>query len=112
MSNVISTRMKKEEIEILNRISDKEHIDRSALMRKFILQQISEYKMKEAAEKYRKGVVSLAEAATMAKVSIYEMIEYCQREKITAPSPSDEEIAEEFESAGIIFSNIKEGKIE
>ncbi|MHA1610888.1 MAG: hypothetical protein ACTSYU_02450 [Promethearchaeota archaeon] len=111
MSNVISTRMKKEEIEILNRISNKEHIDRSALMRKFLLQQITEYKMKNASEKYRKGVVSLAEAATMADVLIYDMIEYCQREKITAPSLSEEEMLEEFESANIIFSKIKEGKI-
>ncbi len=103
--------MKKEEIDILNKISDKEHIDRSALMRKFLLQQITEYKMKDASEKYRKGVVSLAEAATMANVSIYEMIEFCQREKITAPSPSEKEIVQEFEDANTIFSEIREGKI-
>ncbi|MHA1672836.1 MAG: UPF0175 family protein [Promethearchaeota archaeon] len=66
--------------------------------------------LREASEKYRKGIISLAEAATMANVSIYEMMEFCQREKITAPSPSEEEIVQEFDDANSIFSKIKEGK--
>jgi metal-responsive CopG/Arc/MetJ family transcriptional regulator len=80
MSDVISTRLKKEEIEELNEISAKEHLDRSALMRKFLLQQIKEYRLKNVSEKYRKGIISLAEAATLAKVTIYDMMEYCKRE--------------------------------
>lgn len=37
--------------------------------------------MREAGEKYRKGIVSLAEALPLAKVSICEMMEHVDREK-------------------------------
>ncbi len=85
MTEIISTRLKKEEIDELNRISEKEHIDRSALVRKFLIRQVQEYKMRDMAERYRKGFVSLAEAATAAGASIYEMMDYLDREKITPP---------------------------
>ena len=110
MSNVISTRMEKKEIEVLNQISAKEHIDRSALIRKFLLQQIKEYKMKEFSEKYRKGLTSLAETATLANVSIYEMMEFCQKELISPPSPSDEILEKERNDAKDIFQKIANGE--
>jgi predicted HTH domain antitoxin len=53
-------------------------------------------RLKEVGEKYRKGIVSLAEAATLAKVSIYRMMEYVEREKIQAPSLTDAEMEEEL----------------
>ena len=106
MANVISTRMKEKEIRILNEISKKEHIDRSSLMRKFLVQQIQEYNMKESAEKYRKGLVSLAEAASLADVSIYKMMEFCQREQITAPQPNEDEMIQEMKNAQQIFQNL------
>ena len=107
MANVISTRMKEKEIKILNEISKKEHIDRSSLIRKFLIQQIQEYKMKESAEKYRKGLVSMAEAASLANVSIYAIMEFCQREQITAPQPSENEIKQEMKHAQQIFKKLK-----
>ena len=42
-------------------------------------------KLKEAGEIYRKGLISLAEAATLAEVSIYAMMDYVEREKNSAP---------------------------
>jgi predicted HTH domain antitoxin len=105
MSNIVSTRLKKQEIEELNKISEKERIDRSALIRKFLLTQIAEYKMKDMAEKYRKGLVSLAEAATLAQVSIYDMMDYLQREKIQSPSLSEEEMEEELQNSQRILRN-------
>ncbi len=76
MTEIISTRLKKKEIDELNRISEKEHIDRSALVRKFLIRQVQENKMRDMAERYRKGLASLAEATTAAGVSIYEMMDY------------------------------------
>lgn len=107
MTEVISTRLKKKEIEILNRIAEKEHVDRSALLRKFLIQQINEYNMKDAAEKYRKGLTSMAESATLANVSLYEMMEYCQREKIRPPEPTDTELQREMDQAEKIFAQLK-----
>ena len=107
MTGVISTRLDEKEIEELNKISEREHIDRSSLIRKFLLAQIQEYRLKESGEKYRKGLVSMAEAATLAKVSIYRMIEYVEREKIQAPSLTDLEMEEDLKRTKKLFEEIK-----
>lgn len=107
MANVVSTRLDEKEIEELNQISEKEHMDRSSLIRKFLLVQIEEYRLKEVGEKYRKGLVSLAEAATLAKVSIYIMMEYIEREKIQSPSLTEAEMEEDLKRSKKVFEGIK-----
>ena len=42
MTDVVSTRLDEKEIEELNEISERERIDRSSLIRKFLLAQIQE----------------------------------------------------------------------
>ena len=95
--------MSEEEIELLNEIAEKENIDRSGLIRKFLIQQMKRYHLKKFAEFYRKGVISLQEAATAAKVSIYEMMEYVETEKIRPPVQSEEEILAEIEESSSIM---------
>jgi hypothetical protein len=51
------------------------------------------------AEYYRRGTLSLQEAATAARVSIYEMLDYVEREKIRPPIESPQEIEREFNHA-------------
>ncbi|MHA1689383.1 MAG: UPF0175 family protein [Promethearchaeota archaeon] len=110
MTNVISTRLDEKEIEELNKICEKEKVDRSALIRKFLLIQMKEYRMKNAAEKYRKGIISLAEAATMAKVSIYEMMEHLDRERIQSPSLTKEEMELELKKSEKLFEKLETQK--
>ncbi len=107
MTDVVSTRLDEKEIEELNQICEKERIDRSSLIRKFLLAQIQEYRLKDVGEKYRKGIVSLAEAATLAKVSIYKMMEYVEREKIQAPSLTEPEMEEDLKRSKKLFEEIK-----
>ena len=107
MTDVVSTRLDEKEIEELNQICEKERIDRSSLIRKFLLAQIIEYRMKDVGEKYRKGLISLAEASNLAKVSIYEMMEYIEREKIQAPSLSEEEMEEDLKKTKKLFKEMK-----
>jgi predicted HTH domain antitoxin len=107
MTDVVSTRLDEKEIEELNKISKEERLDRSALIRKFLLTQMKEYRMEKAGEKYRKGLVSLAEAATLAEVSIYEMMDYIEREKLQAPPLSEEEMEEELKESKKLFEKIK-----
>ncbi|TFF90360.1 MAG: hypothetical protein EU548_03420 [Promethearchaeota archaeon] len=63
--------------------------------------------LKEVGEKYQKGIVSLAEAATLEKVSIYRIREYVEREKIQAPSLTDAEMEEELKRSKQLFENIR-----
>ena len=108
MTDVVSTRLDEKDIEELNKICKKERMDRSSLVRKFLLNQIEEYRLKDAGEKYRKGLVSLAEAAILSKVSIYVMMDYVDREKIQPPSLTDLEMEEELKWAKKLFEEMNQ----
>jgi len=99
MSKTISTRIDEKDVEKLEKIAQKENIDRSALMRKFILQKIREYDIKQMSELYQKGIVSLQEAASQANISLYEIMEHVQKENIRPPDQTKEEIIAEIEDS-------------
>lgn len=99
MSKTISTRLNDKDVKKLEIIAKRENIDRSALIRKFILQMLKEYEIKRMAELYRKGIISLQEAASQASVSLYEIMEYFKRENIHPPDQSKEEIIAEIEQS-------------
>ncbi|MHA1727440.1 MAG: UPF0175 family protein [Promethearchaeota archaeon] len=96
MSKTVSTRLSEKEVAELEEIASKEKLDRSALIRSFVLHQLEEYKMKEKAKLYQKGIISLQEAATSASVSLYQMMDYLQREQIRPPTQTREEFREEI----------------
>ena len=103
MSKTISTRIDDETAEKLEKIAEKENIDRSALVRKFILQKLKEYDIEQMTKLYQKGVVSLQEAASQANVSLYEIMEYVQKENIHPPDQTKEEIIAEIEDSKKYF---------
>ncbi len=103
ISKTISTRIDDETAEKLEKIAKKENIDRSALVRKFILQKLKEYEIKQMTEFYQKGIVSLQEAASQANVSLYEIMEYVQKENIHPPDQTKEEIIAEIEDSKKYF---------
>ena len=96
ISKTISTRLSEEDVQKLEQIANKEKLDRSTLIRKFLLQKLEEYKIREFSELYRKGVVSLQEDATGASVPLYQMMEFVQKEKIRPPTQSREDFEEEI----------------
>nr|MDO8118986.1 ribbon-helix-helix protein, CopG family [Candidatus Sigynarchaeota archaeon] len=106
MSRTVSTRLEDDELRRLDEITAREHIDRSSLIRKFVLEQIKRYDMKIAADFYRKGLMSLQEAASSAKVSIYEMMEHVQQERIRPPVQSSDEIEKDIAESGVIFKRM------
>ena len=99
MSKTVSTRLEDDIVSKLDNITKKEKIDRSSLIRKFILEQIAQYEMRRVGELYRKGLVSLQEAATQANVTIYEMMDFLQKEKIRPPLESSDEISSGIEKS-------------
>ncbi|MHA1518967.1 MAG: hypothetical protein ACTSRK_02175 [Promethearchaeota archaeon] len=99
MSKTVSTRLNEKELNKLDEISSKENLDRSTLIRKFVIEQIKNYEMKKMGEFYRKGIVSLQEAAFTANVTLYEMMDYIRREEIHPPDQSPKEIQIEIEDA-------------
>jgi len=63
-----------------------------------LLNGIKEYSMEESAKLYQEGLVSLAEAATISEVSLWEMIEYVQKKNIRPPIETIKDIEKEIES--------------
>ncbi len=110
MSKTVSTRLENDEIERLNEIVAEEKIDRSALIRKFVLQKMEEYKMRKEAEYYRKGLKSLQEVATAAGVSLYDMMDFVQKEQIRPPNLSEKDLEDEFARGEELFKKITKVK--
>ncbi|HME53970.1 MAG TPA: hypothetical protein VKM55_17220 [Candidatus Lokiarchaeia archaeon] len=106
MSKTLSAQLEEKEIQKLNEIANEEHLDRSAMIRKFLLDQVKLHEMKRAAEHCRKGVTNLQEAASLAGVSICDMMDFVDKEKIRPPVQSSEEIDVEIRDAIEISKNI------
>ncbi len=97
MTKTINTKLSEDELRLLDEIAEKEKLDREILVKKFLLQQLEEYKIQEFAELYRKGIVSLQEAASGANVSVYKMMEYLQKEHIRAPKQDKNDFDNELQ---------------
>ncbi len=91
--------MENDEKTKLDSIAQEEHLDRSSLIRKFILEQMKLHEMKKWGQSYQKGTVSLQEAASLANLSLYEMMEYVQKENIRLPKQSKSEIEVEIDKS-------------
>lgn len=68
----LTGRVHRRQIEVLDRISKEEKIDRSAALRKVLDIGLHEYMKRKAVEDYRRGRISIGKAAEEADVSIAE----------------------------------------
>ena len=94
---LISTRLEEEDAKVLEEIAKEENVDKATLVRKWILSKITEHRLEKAAEKYRKGLISIEEAAKMANTTIWKFIEYIREKNIWPPFQSKEELEKELE---------------
>ncbi len=62
-------------------------------------------------ELYSKGVLSLQEAATKAKVSIYQMMKYIEQKKIRPPSETEEELNNELVRTQALLKSKEKTKV-
>lgn len=99
MSKSISTRLSEEDLKEVEEIANQEHLEKSALIRKWILDKKKEYTINKVSEYYRKGLMSLAEAASSAKISLYELMDYIHTHKIYAPEEKADDIRQRLNDA-------------
>jgi predicted HTH domain antitoxin len=78
----LTGRVDREQVEMLDRISREEKIDRSAALRKILDVGIREYMKRKAVERYRCGAVSIGKAAEESGVSIAEFYRILEDEGI------------------------------
>jgi predicted HTH domain antitoxin len=99
MSRTISTRLSEDAIEELERIAEEEHLDRSALIRKLLLDDIDTYRKETALEQYEKGDLGVEQAAERAGVSLWEFVDLLARENVQGPPETTEELERELDAS-------------
>ncbi len=95
----IATRVPKEIDEFLTKIMKEEKLDKSTTTRRILERGIEEWRKERAIELLRKGKATLAKAAEIAGISIYEMIELVNEKKIDYIHITAEELEEEIKFA-------------
>ena len=73
--SVSAIRLPKEIEKAIEEGTKEEKIDKSTAMKQFLIIGIREYKKQKAVDLYRDGKVSLSDAAKIADVNIYDMID-------------------------------------
>ncbi|MBS7252248.1 MAG: UPF0175 family protein [Candidatus Jordarchaeaceae archaeon] len=95
----ISSRVEKEILEEIERISKKRGVDRSVVIREMLKQGIKEFKLKEALQLLRERKITVWRAAEMADATYREILDSLKRYNIPFPVTL-EEIKREIEEIG------------
>ncbi|MEX2725545.1 MAG: UPF0175 family protein [Candidatus Freyarchaeota archaeon] len=86
----ISSRVEKEILEEIERISKKRGVDRSVVIREMLKQGIREFKLKEALQLLRERKITVWRAAEMADVTYREILDSLKRYNIPFPVTLEE----------------------
>ena len=82
MAKTVTTRLDEEYIKKIDEMAARKGIDRSALLRSFLLYALKEYKIRDSLEEYRAGITTLWEAAQRCNLSLWEIIQEVKRTHI------------------------------
>lgn len=76
MNDVVAIRMDMNFLKKIDQLGEEEIVDRSTLLRKFILRGYQEMLKERAAEKYKEGKITFSEAAYRAGLTFWDMERY------------------------------------
>ena len=78
--NDFEIRVPDELLEKLDRLSDEQGLDRSTVIRRLIEIGYDEFMLDEAADRYRRGDLTMTEAADLAECTLWELERYLVQE--------------------------------
>jgi len=81
-SEVISARLPKDRIKLIEEIAHEEKVDKSTILDRALEHYTREWSLKKALELYRNGTITLSRAAEIAGLSIWEIIDTLEKRKI------------------------------
>ena len=102
-SEVISARLPKGRVELIEEIAREEKVDKSTVLNRALEHYALEWRLNKAIESYREGSATLSRAAEIAGISVWEMIDILAQKKI--PSQYDLEDLEEDLKASVREEN-------
>ena len=82
-SRVISARVSKERIELVEEIARAEKVDRSTVLDRALEHYTREWRLQKALKSYMEGHVTLSRAAEVAGLSIWEMMDVIDKRRIS-----------------------------
>ena len=98
-SQVISARLPKDRIRLVEEIAHEEKVDKSTILDRALEQYTREWALKKALELYRNGTITLSRAAEIARLSIWEIIDALEKRKIVLQYDA-EDIEEDMKTLG------------
>lgn len=86
----VTARLPRKTLKEIERLAEKERVDRSELIRRLLDAALQQRKIDEALRAYQDGKVTLWKAAEMAGLSLRGMIELVKEKKIPIPYTMDD----------------------
>jgi len=96
MGATITTRVSDNIAKEIKIISNTEHLDKSAVVRRLLVDAIRRWRIENALKQYAKGRITLWKAAENARISLREMIEFASQKDISFQYSVDD-LREDFE---------------
>tara|TARA_Y100000310_G_C20413253_1_gene683072 strand:+ start:507 stop:803 length:297 start_codon:yes stop_codon:yes gene_type:complete len=85
MAITVTTRIENDVVDDIDTVAKQEAIDRSAVIRRFLIKSIKEWKIQKHLVEYEQGKTTLWQAAKQCELSLYEIIEEVKQRKIHVP---------------------------
>lgn len=90
MPVTITTRVQEELVKMIDDIADREGMDRSTVIRRFLHKAVKNWLIERNLKEYEEGRVTLWQAATRCGLSLWEMINEVKKREIHVPYTLEE----------------------
>lgn len=84
MARTVTTRLEEQSLKKIDELAAQRGVDRSSLVRSFLLEALKENMIQDALEAYQGGRMTLWQAAQTCDLSLWEMIEEAKQRHIHA----------------------------
>jgi predicted HTH domain antitoxin len=90
MPVTFTTRIEEELARVIDEIASREGMDRSTVIRRFLMKSVKEWLIERSLEEYEEGKVTLWQAAARCDLSLWEMVEEAKKREIHVPYTLEE----------------------
>lgn len=90
MPVTFTTRVEEELAKVIDEVARREGMDRSTVIRRFLMKAVKEWMIERSLEDYERGKVTLWQAAARCDMSLWEMISEVKKREIHVPYTLEE----------------------
>ena len=90
MPITVTTRVEEELVKIIDGIAKREGMDRSTVVRRFLLKAGKDWLIEKSLEEYEEGRLTLWQAARKCGLSLWEMVEEVKKRRVHVPYSLEE----------------------